>query len=127
MKNYLCVNFRLCVFSICTLLFTLPVHGQQHSDRPKRAPNVGHPSHIGANPPGIVNESGNKAGKERGGGRYKKVLSQLSSNLNAGELRTVNAAGNNVENPTWGSADSPFLRLSCHNYKIGQNRSLTQN
>lgn len=35
------------------------------------------------------------------------------------EFRTIDGAGNNVANPTWGSADQPFLRFAPADYADG--------
>ncbi|MEZ5433650.1 MAG: peroxidase family protein [Verrucomicrobiales bacterium] len=36
------------------------------------------------------------------------------------EFRTIDGTGNNLKNPDWGSADSPFLRLTTVDYGDGK-------
>ena len=47
------------------------------------------------------------------------LLACHSANLAAAEFRSIDGSGNNIDNPTWGQAETELIRLASHAYEDG--------
>ncbi|MDF1815836.1 MAG: peroxidase family protein [Verrucomicrobiales bacterium] len=97
--------------SFITLTWVSPVFGQDANDDKKRGGSphdYRKPGKRGPGPDRIADTE--KTGIVRMGPRAIRLPA---------EFRTITGANNNVENPEWGSAEIPFVRISTPDYADG--------